>query len=127
MYGFGHGLSYTRFEYHELAVSGGDTISVSFSVVNVGDRDGADVPQLYLTAAPGERCLRLLGFERVELAPGATRRVVIEADPRLIARYDGNAGSWRIRPGGHTVAVGASSVALQLAAEVELTGRTFGR
>jgi beta-glucosidase len=53
--------------------------------------------------------------------------VSIEADPRLLARYDGSAGSWRIEPGAYSVAVGASAVALQPAVEVELTGRTFGR
>ena len=127
MFAFGHGLSYTSFEYHDLVITGGDTVNASFSVVNVGDRGGADVPQLYLTAAPGERCLRLLGFERVELEPGATRRVTVSADPRLLARYDGGAGSWRIGPGGYTVAVGTSAVTPQLAATVELTGRTFGR
>ncbi|MGZ4530543.1 MAG: beta-glucosidase [Mycobacterium sp.] len=131
MFAFGHGLSYTSFEYHDLVVTGGDAsrhpLQASFSVVNVGDRGGADVPQLYLTAAPGERCLRLLGFERVELDPGATCQVTIEADPRLLARYDGSAGSWRIKPGGYTVAVGTSAVTPQLAATVELTGRTFGR
>ena len=71
--------------------------------------------------------MRLLGFERVELEPGESRRVTIEADPRLLARYDGGAGSWRIKPGGYAVAVGASAVALRLAAEVELAGRVFGR
>jgi beta-glucosidase len=96
-------------------------------VVNTGDRGGADVPQLYLTAAPGEQRLRLLGFERIELAPGATCRVSIEVDPRLLARYYGSAGSWRIEPGAYSVAVGASAVALQRAVEVELAGRTFGR
>ncbi len=126
MFAFGHGLSYTRFEYHDLVVSGGDTVEVSFSVVNVGDRGGADVPQLYLTAAPGEQCLRLLGFERVELEPGATRRVTIEADPRLLAHYDGSARTWRIKPGRYTVAVGASAVAIRLEAGVELAGRAFG-
>ena len=127
MFAFGHGLSYTRFEYHDLVVSGGDTVEVSFSVVNVGDRGGADVPQLYLTAAPGEQCLRLLGFERVELEPGATRRVTIEADPRLLAHYDGSARTWRIKPGRYRVEVGASAVALRLEAGVELAGRAFGR
>ncbi|OBF60057.1 glycosyl hydrolase [Mycobacterium sp. 852002-50816_SCH5313054-b] len=127
MFAFGHGLSYTRFEYGDLVVGGGDTISASFSVANVGDRGGADVPQLYLTAAPGERCLRLLGFERVELEPGATRRVSIEADARLLAHYDGGARAWRIAPGGYTVAVGASAGALHLAGAVELAGRAFGR
>ena len=127
MFAFGHGLSYTRFEYDDLVVTGGDTVNATFTVVNTGDRDGADVPQLYLTAAAGERRLVLLGFERIELAPGATGRVTIEADPRLLARYDGSVGSWRIEPGAYSVAVGASAVALRLAAEVELAGRTFGR
>ena len=69
----------------------------------------------------------MLGFERVELEPGETRRVTIEADPRLLARYDGSIGSWRIQPGRYQVAVGASAVALRLAAGVELAGRAFGR
>jgi beta-glucosidase len=127
MFAFGHGLSYTRFQYGDLVASGGDTVQTSFSITNTGDRGGADVPQLYLTAAPGEQRLRLLGFERVELEPGETRRVTIEADPRLLARYDGSERSWRIRSGRYTVAVGASAVAPQLTAEVELTGRSFGR
>jgi beta-glucosidase len=127
MFAFGHGLSYTGFEYRDLAVTGGGTLEASFSVVNTGDRSGTDIPQLYLTAAPGEQRLRLLGFQRVELEPGETRRVTIEAGPRLLARYDGSAGSWRIKPGGYTVAVGASAVALGPAAEVELAGRAFGR
>lgn len=127
MFTFGHGLSYTRFDYRDLVLTGGDTITASFSVVNVGDRAGADVPQLYVTAAPGGPCLRLLGFERVELEPGATRRVRIEADPRLLARYDSSVGGWRIEPGDYAAAVGISASAMRLATAVELTGRTFGR
>ncbi|MCW2658861.1 MAG: glycosyl hydrolase family protein 3 [Mycobacterium sp.] len=127
MFAFGHGLSYTSFEYRDLEVTGGETVTASLTVVNVGDRGGADVPQLYLTAAPGERCLRLLGFQRVELEPGETRRVLIEADPRLLARYDGGARTWRVKPGGYAVAVGASAVGLRLEAGVELAGRAFGR
>ncbi|OBG20665.1 beta-glucosidase [Mycobacterium sp. 852002-51057_SCH5723018] len=127
LFAFGHGLSYTKFGYRDLVVTGGDSVTASFSVVNLGDRGGADVPQVYLTAAPGEQRLRLLGFERVELEPGATRRVTIEADPRLLARYDGGAKAWRITPGGYTVAVGASALALRLAAEVDLAGRAFAR
>jgi beta-glucosidase len=123
MFAFGHGLSYTDFDYRDLVVTGGDSVRVSFRVTNSGDRSGADIPQLYLTAAPGERRLRLLGFERVELEPGETRRVTIEADPRLLARY--SHGSWRISAGTYSVALGASAVALQLTADIELTGRLF--
>jgi beta-glucosidase len=127
MFAFGHGLSYTSFDYRDLTVTGGRIVTASFSVHNIGDRDGADVPQLYLTAVAGEQRMRLLGFERIELGPGETRRVTIEADPRLLAGYDGRAGSWRITPGRYLVAVGASAAALQLTAEVELAGRAFGR
>ena len=127
MFAFGHGLSYTDFDYRDLVITGGDTVTAGFSVVNVGDRAGVDIPQLYLTDAPDGRCLRLLGFERVELEPGAGRRVTIEADPRLLARYDGSVGSWRIGAGGYLVAVSTSAVAPRLIAKVELAGRTFGR
>jgi beta-glucosidase len=127
MFAFGHGLSYTSFEYRDLEVTGGETVTASCTVVNVGDRAGADVPQLYLTAAPGERCLRLLGFQRVELESGAARRVTIAADPRLLAHYDGALGAWRIEPGGYAVAVGASAAALKLEGGAELAGRAFGR
>lgn len=75
MFAFGHGLSYTTFAYGDLEVSGGDTLTASFTVTNTGDRPGADVPQLYLTEAAGERRMRLLGFARVELDPGESRRV----------------------------------------------------
>ncbi|KAA8967526.1 glycoside hydrolase family 3 C-terminal domain-containing protein [Mycobacterium sp.] len=127
MFAFGHGLSYTSFEYRDLRVTGGDTVTADVTVVNSGERPGADVPQLYLTAAPGERRLRLLGFNRVELEPGEARRVTIEADPRLLARYDSDAQAWRIAAGRHAVAVASSAVALHLITDVELTGRTFGR
>lgn len=125
MFAFGHGLSYTRFDYRDLVVTGGETVSASFDVVNAGDRDGADVPQLYLTAVPGGPRLRLLGFERVDLKPGQSHRVNIEADSRLLADYAD--GAWRITSGRYTVAIGASATALRLTAEVELAGRAFGR
>src|SRR5690606_4631173 len=54
MYAFGHGLSYTTFEYSGLEVTGGETVTATFTVTNTGDRPGADVPQLYLTEAAGE-------------------------------------------------------------------------
>lgn len=125
MLAFGHGLSYTSFEYRHLEVTGGHTVRAGFTVVNTGDRAGADIPQLYLIAAPDGLRLRLLGFERVELEPGAARRVSIDADPRLLARYDGGAAAWRIAPGGYAVAVGASATTLRLSAEVKLSGRAF--
>jgi beta-glucosidase len=126
LFAFGHGLSYTSFEYCDLDAAGGDTVTATFTVVNTGERTGSDVPQLYLIAGPDGPSMRLLGFERIELGPGQSRRVRVESDPRLPARYDGRAGSWRITPGRYTVAVGSSAAALNLVAEIELDGRTFG-
>jgi len=119
MFPFGYGLSYTSFEYRDLSVTGGDTVTASCTVINTGDRAGADVPQLYLT----EPCVRLLGFERVELEPGQSRRVTLEADRRLLARHD--AGSWCIDAGSYAIAVGASAADLRLAAEAQLRGARF--
>lgn len=126
LYAFGHGLSYTSFSYSDLKVSGGKTITASFTVTNTGDREGADVPQLYLTEAPGGPRLRLLGFERVALKPGESRQVLISADPRLLARFDAAARQWRIADGVHRVMLGKSAAETVLAAEATLDGRLFG-
>jgi beta-glucosidase len=129
LYHFGHGLSYTSFDYKDLKVSGGETITATFTVTNTGKRAGADVPQLYLTDAPGEKRMRLLGFERVELAPGASRTVTIIADPRLLARFDGEngLGTWRIADGAYRIALGKSAGELVLTAEAPLRSRLFGK
>jgi beta-glucosidase len=127
MYAFGHGLSYTTFSYGDLTASGGETITATFTVTNTGKVVGADVPQVYLTEAPGEKRMRLLGFERVELAPGASRTVRIEADPRLLARFDGKAGQWRIAGGAHRIALGKSAVDIVATSEAPLTARVFGK
>ena len=79
--------------------------TVTFKVINTGKVTGADVPQLYLTEAPNEKRIRLLGFERVELKPSESRQVRLEpADSRLLARFDGKAGQWRIAAGTHRIA-----------------------
>jgi len=125
-YAFGHGLSYTGFAYRDFELRGGDTVTASFTVTNTGARDGADVAQLYLTNAAGEDRLRLLGFERVALKAGESRRVTLTADPRLLARFDMNASRWRISDGAHRIAVGRSASDLVLNGEVDLQGRMFG-
>jgi beta-glucosidase len=127
LFPFGYGLGYTSFALSDLAVSGGDTISASFTVANTGSREGADVPQLYLTDAAGEKRMRLLGFERVELRPGEKRKVTLKAEPRLIARFDARAKQWKISGGRYRVAVGESAADLRLMAEVPLQERLFGR
>jgi beta-glucosidase len=127
LYAFGHGLGYTTFDYADLEVGGGDTVTATFTVTNAGDREGADVPQLYLTEAAGDDRMRLLAFERVELATGASRSVTVTADPRLLARYDGDAGEWHIAEGTYRVALGRAADDVVLSAETRLAERRFGR
>jgi beta-glucosidase len=127
LFPFGYGLSYTSFAVSDLAVSGGDTVSATFTVINTGNRDGADVPQLYLTDAAGEKRMRLLGFERIVLRPGEKREVTVKADPRLLAHFDAGAKRWRIGGGRYHVAVGESAADLKLTADVPVQERLFGK
>lgn len=121
LFPFGYGLSYTRFRYSDLVVTGGRTLKVSFTVANVGPRRGTDTPQLYLSRAPHRAQQRLIGFSRVALGPGQTRRVILTADRRLLADWDTAAHGWRLGGGAYRVFVGrdAQSPALSGAAVVE--------
>jgi beta-glucosidase len=127
LYAFGHGLSYTTFAYRDLAVKGGETVTATFTVTNTGQRDGADVPQVYLTNAAGDRRMRLLGFERVNLKPGESKRVTVTAEPRLLARFDLGSGRWRIAAGTYRIAVGSTADNLALADTARMEARVFGR
>jgi beta-glucosidase len=121
LFPFGFGLSYTRFDYSGLHLQGGRTMSISFDVTNVGDRAGKDVPQVYLTRAGGKELKRLIGFQKVSLAPGEKTHVTMTVDSRLLANFDIAAHRWSVPGGGYRVAVGASSgeVALEDTATME--------
>jgi beta-glucosidase len=71
--------------------------------------------------------MRLLGFERVDLAPGASRMVTVTADPRLLATFDGKAGRWQISAGTYRVALGRSALDLVSTADASLSARAFGK
>jgi beta-glucosidase len=123
LFPFGYGLTYTSFRYDGLTASGGRTVSASVRVTNMGRRAGVAVPQFYATVpVRGQQVPRLIGWERVTLAPGETRTVSITADPRLLASYDGSAPGWRIAKGDVKVSVGADAGDEQEAREVRLSG-----
>jgi beta-glucosidase len=130
MYPFGSGRSYTTFDYEDLDVhdvQAGDTLVASVTVTNTGACAGADVVQVYLELAAGETRRRLLGFERVELDAGESRRVTIAADARLAARYDLEAGQWFLAGGDYAVFVGTDAETPVLRGAATVTERHFGR
>jgi beta-glucosidase len=122
---FGHGLSYTSFAYDAIRVAGGARPSASVTVRNTGPVPGADVPQLYLQSIDGAAEPRLLGFARVELAPGAAQTVNFKVDPRLLAHYDEDRRRWVIRPGRYTLAVARDAATPVETVTVRLAGRSF--
>jgi beta-glucosidase len=119
LFPFGFGLSYTAFAYGELtATTLGSSVTISLEVKNVGAYRGAAIPQFYVrrpndTAFP----IRLVGWNRVMLDPGETRRVTATVDPRLLARFDTVAGDWEIAPGRYIVEAGANAGDLSQAIE----------
>lgn len=119
LFPFGFGLSYTHFAYRDLAVTQGETLRVRFSVVNDGARSGSDVPQVYASVrdASGVPSRRLVGFERVTLAPGESRTVELAIDPRLLSRYDTRRHRWLRPAGSFEIAVGPDAERTALSAK----------
>jgi beta-glucosidase len=134
LFPFGFGLSYTTFKFANIAVtpeSAGTNpmVTVTFDVTNTGDRAGAEVAQVYVSeqhpkVPRPERELK--GFERVQLAPGATSHVSITLDARAFAYYDVAGKKWTIDPGKFTIEAGDSVESLPLQGSVELTAQAAG-
>ncbi|KSB90291.1 glycosyl hydrolase [Caulobacter vibrioides] len=115
LFPFGHGLSYTSFAYSDLKTSTTDgQLTVAFKVTNTGKRAGKDVPQVYVSPKAGgwEAPRRLAGFQKVDLAPGASQTVTLTVDPRLLATWDEKAHGWQVAAGDYEVQLGASSAAI---------------
>jgi beta-glucosidase len=124
LFPFGHGLTYSRFTYGRLSAQPApDGAVVSFDVTNTGARAAMDVPQVYLGLPPeaGRPPRRLIGWNKLLLRPGETRRVTVRVHPRLLALYEGQ--GWRVRAGSYPVYLGASSRDLPLQTTLQLTER----
>ncbi|WP_205649358.1 glycoside hydrolase family 3 C-terminal domain-containing protein [Agromyces sp. LHK192] len=131
LFEFGYGLSYTSFEYADLSVAtttdaatGAVSTTVSFTVTNTGERDGSEIPQVYLDLpdAADEPGKRLVGFDRIDLAAGESRTVEVVVDSSASNQpysiWDVDADAWTIVDGSYGVAVGASSRDLRLEGEI---------
>jgi beta-glucosidase len=125
LFPFGYGLSYTSFRYGDFKASGGQTVTVSFTVTNTGSRAGIDTPQVYLTRSPSRAQQRLIGFSRVELKPGESRRVTLTADRRLLADWDEKAHGWKISGGAYSLFVGSSAAEPAQTATAQVSAATL--
>jgi len=126
LFPFGFGLSYTTFNVANLSVSNYSEktgVRVGFDITNTGQREGAEVAQVYV-AAPhdaGEPPKQLKGFAKVKLNPGQTQHVNIYLDARAFSIWNVDAHRWMLAPGQHEILVGTSSRSLPLHSTVMIS------
>jgi beta-glucosidase len=132
---FGYGLSYTSFQYANVAIKPADAsaksdgisaplFQISFDVTNTGSRAGADVAQVYVAEAHpkvSRPAKELKGFARIELKPGETKTSTVTLDGRAFSYYDADAKQWRADPGEFQILVGRSSQDIQLRGSLTLS------
>ena len=129
LYEFGFGLSYTHFEYGDLNLSAigagaGESVDVSLTVRNTGERAGDEIVQLYVRDASStvtRPVKELRGFKRVHLAPGESKTVTFALAVNQLAFYNMDM-DYVVEPGTIEVMVGASSNDIRLTGSFEITG-----
>ena len=120
LFPFGYGLSYTSFRHSGLATDGR---TARFTVTNTGKRQGADVAQVYLLSRGREIKQRLVGYARVDLAPGESREVKIAIDPRLLADWSGK--GWTIPAGKYRFGLASDAETISAEQVVQLRSRSW--
>jgi beta-glucosidase len=127
-YAFGHGLSYTHFNYDNLKLSTasakvGDKITATLNITNTGARDGDEVVQGYVTANQGSVPMpkrQLWAFQRVPVSKGETRSVTLTFDTANFGHWDTARQCFVVEPGEYVIQVGSASDAIHLRATVQL-------
>ena len=122
LFPFGFGLSYTTYQYSDLAVASEGKVKVTFTVANTGARAGAEIAEVYasLPASAEEPPKRLVGWSKVKLEAGEQKSVTIEIDPKYLSIFDEAKDGWTLVPGDYTILVGGSSQNLPLKASISL-------
>ncbi len=131
---FGHGLSYTTFEYSNLRFSQGgsmgrgDTMTLSVDVRNAGSKDGKETVQFYLqdrTGAIDRPSKELKGYEKVLIPAGQTKTVTFEIDAKTLSYWDVDTHSFMAKQGSYTAHVGRSVGDIRIAGDFSLTESTL--
>jgi beta-glucosidase len=130
-YPFGHGLSYTTFDYADLHIAiSGDVASESLSVevscrvTNTGPRQGKEIVQLYVgdpVASVARPPRELKGFAKIDLAPGDSQTVTFQLSARDLSYWSTTASRWVLEPGEFIFAVGRSSRDLPAHETIEIS------
>jgi beta-glucosidase len=113
LFAFGQGLSYTSFAYSGLKAAmgkGSSPAEVSFNVRNTGDRPGAEIAEVYaaLPAAAQEPPKRLVGWEKVILAPGEAKEIHLSIEPKFLSIFNEQSNRWDLLTGTYRFLVGGS-------------------
>jgi len=121
LFPFGFGLSYTTYTYSNLKTDNAQR-TVSFAVKNTGKRAGAEIAQVYATLpeAAGEPFKRLVGWQRIELAPGESKTVTVALDPWVMSIFDEQNNAWSLLPGAYKIFAGPSSNETPLNATLQI-------
>ena len=134
MFAFGHGLSYTSFEYSELGITdckADGSVAIEFDLCNNGECLGKEAVQVYLQALHSPVAkpkLALACFAKITLSVGEKRRVSLLLDAESFAHWDVGQGAWRQDPGHYLVHVGASSADLRLTVDLDYqVGQVAGK
>lgn len=117
LFAFGHGLSYTKFDYGTATIdhseiTGDDTVTITVPVTNTGSMEGAEVVQLYISdpkCSVMRPAKELKGFAKVYLRPGETRDVKITIDRDALSYFDADKHEWVAEPGQFIASVGSAS------------------
>jgi beta-glucosidase len=132
---FGHGLSYTTFEYKHMAIEDGvrtsePFVNLSFEVKNTGKVSADEIAQIYVSPAPDTPLashlspLKLQGFARVSLEPRQSKTVRVKLYTEQLGYYsrEGKERRWNVMPGKYIVKIGASSADIRLEDQLTLIG-----
>jgi beta-glucosidase len=128
LFPFGHGLSYTTFQYSDLKLSADriksdGEVQVSFEIKNSGARAGDEVVQLYVhqqNSSVKVPAKALRGFQRISLQPGETKTVAFTLPAAKLAIWDEATHGFVVEPGAFDILVGASSADIRLKSRVEV-------
>jgi beta-glucosidase len=116
---FGHGLSYTSFEYSHLQITPTSSTSatVNIDITNTGDRAGDEVVQLYIHdeySSVVRPIMELKRFQRITLEAGEKRTVTFTLEKDAFAFYDEKTEEWTIEPGDFNIMLGSSSADIRI-------------